>query len=178
MLLHSRFWWIVLLIVVFLLLATAVGAKEPTPAPSPAASAPVSPPAEDGAAGPRPGLLLLTNLLLHVVATVVGLRIGMKVFYESAMFGGFCGIVAIDAAVVAGMHLAGPLCSGFSALLGPQVVVTALVMVVTLHHFGFTKDRMTVIPAVLMAKAVGFFAEVVLRMLFLEAMVRYLGRAG
>ncbi len=53
-----------------------------------------------------------------------------------------------------------------------------MVMVVTLHHFGFTKDRFTVIPAVLVGKVFAFFGEVALRMLFLEALLRYAATKG
>lgn len=177
MLPHSRLFWFVLLVVVFLVLATALGAAA-QPAPQTPAAPAVAGPVEVLAPSAQPATVLAATLLLHLVATVVGLRLGMRIFYESAMARGFVAIVLIDVLVVAGMIWAGPLCDGFSALLGPQVVVTALAMVVTLHHFGFTKDRFTVIPTVLVAKAFGFFGEVALRMLFLDALLRWAAAQG
>ena len=159
----------------------------PTPAPAPApvptmvtrapektpAVAPVIEP-------PAPGALTvaLVTLALHLAATVLALRIGLKIFYENTLFSGFCMIVLIDALVVALLLLCAPLTDGFTKLWGPQVVVTALVMMVTVHHYGFSKDRFTVMPAVLVTKAIGFFAEVVLRMLFLDALTRLATEKG
>ena len=175
---HVRFWWFVLLVVVFLILTTALGAPlQPgpdTPPPPPAEAAPVPDvtPSEDLRT------VLVAKLLLHVLATVVALRLGMKIFYESAMPGGFFAIVGIDALVTAGMIVVAPLADGFTALLGPQLVVTGLAMVVTLHRYGFTKDRFTVIPTVLVTKAFGLFGEVALRLVFLDALLRWAALRG
>ena len=188
MLPHSRLWWFVLLVVGLLLLTTALYSQEasparpaaPVPPPTVVAPAPYTapvPPVERPAL-PSVQAVLLATLLLHVVATVVGLRAGMRIFYESVLFGGFLAILCVDALVVAAMLLGGPLTDGTSATLGAQTVVTALVMVITLHHFGFTKDRFTVMPAVLVAKAFGFFGEVVLRMLFLDSLLRFAVERG
>ncbi len=171
MMLHSRLWLFVLVVVVFLVLTTALGA------------APVEPPAaaavpEVVAPSDNPATVLAATLLLHLVATAIALRLGMKIFYESAMSGGFLAIVVIDALVVAAMIVTGPLSGGLTAMLGPQAVVTALVMVVTVHHFGFTKERFTVIPTVLVAKAFAFFGEVALRILFLDALLRWAAGRG
>lgn len=185
---HSRLWWFILTIFVFLLLTAALGSEGPTPTqktPPPSPAPTVVAPAPVGTAvepellpSAHPATVLAATLLLHLLATAVGLRAGMKVFYESTMFGGFCVIVLVDLMIVLAMTLCGPLTDGFTAMLGPQVVVTALVMVVTLHHFGFTKDRFTVIPAVLVGKVFAFFGEVALRMLFLEALLRYAATKG
>lgn len=153
----------------------------PTPAPTMVQRAPEkSPAAAPVVEPPAPGSLTvaLVTLALHVVATVIALRIGLKIFYENVLFSGFCMIVLIDALVVALLLLCAPLTDGFTKLWGPQVVVTALVMMVTVHHYGFSKDRFTVMPAVLVTKAVGFFAEVVLRMLFLDALTRLATEKG
>lgn len=150
-------------------------APAPTPVPTMVPRAPEKSPAVAPAVEtPPPSALAmsLATLALHVVATVVALRIGLKIFYENTLFSGFCMIVLIDAFVVALLLLGAPLTDGFTKLWGPQVVVTALVMVLTVHHYGFSKDRFTVMPAVLVTKAIGFFAEVVLRMLFLDALTR------
>lgn len=156
---------------------------KPAPAPTPTVvprEPEKSPFAKPAAVLPEPSAraAFLIALALHVVATVIALRIGMKIFYESALFGGFCMIVLLDALVLAALLLAAPLTDGFTALLGPQVVVTALAMMLTLHHYGFSKERFTVIPTVLATKAFGFFAEVALRMLFLEALTRFATEKG
>ncbi len=186
---HSRLWWFVLTVFIFLLLTTALCGAETKPVP-PTAPAPtvvvvtphpapaVTPEPGEVAPTPRPATTLLVTLLLHVVATVICLRAGMKIFFESVMFGGFCAIVLIDALIVATMILFASLTYGFTAMLGPQVVVTALVMAVTLHHFGFSKEWFTVMPSVLVTKAFGFFAEVALRMLFLDAILRWVAARG
>lgn len=171
MMLHSRLWLLVLVVVVFLVLTTALGA-----APAERSAAAAVP--EVVAPSESPGTVLAATVLLHLVATAIALRIGMKIFYESAMPGGFFAIVVIDALVVAAMILAAPLSDGLTAMLGAQVLVTALVMVVTVHHFGFTKARFTVIPTVLVAKAFAFFGEVALRMLFLDALLRWAADRG
>jgi hypothetical protein len=155
----------------------------PTPAPMPTQvpRAPEKSPTVTPAAPllePSALALAVATLALHLVATVFALRIGLKVFYENTLFGGFCMIVIIDALVLAALLICAPLTDGFTQLWGPQVVVTALVMVLTVHHYGFSKDRFTVMPAVLVTKAVGFFAEVVLRMLFLEALTRLATEKG
>ncbi len=183
MLPHSRFWLFVLTVVLFLLLATAVCASPPAdfaPAkPLPSATVSAAVPAQETGSGrelePSGGeaAVLAVRLLLHFIAAAVGLRVGMRIFYESTLWRGFLAILLFDTALVAGMELLGPLYDGFTALLGPQIVVTGLFMTITLQHFGFTKDRFTVIPAVLVAKAFGFFVEVVLRMLFLDVLLRW-----
>lgn len=188
MLPHSRFWLFVLTVVLFLLLTTAVcGAASPAPGsmkpepPAAAEAAPSATPAASPAEAPlsdKEATVLAARLLLHLIAVAIGLRVGMKIFYESTMWNGFVAILLIDTALVATMDLLAPLSGGFSGMLGPQVVVTGLAMVVTLHHFGFTKDRFTVIPTVLVAKAFGFFAEVVLRMLFLDVILRWAASRG
>ena len=166
--------------------ATPPEVAPPTPAPAPTPtmvprapekSPPVAPPP---IAPPAPSALAvsLATLALHLVATVLALRIGLKIFYENTLFSGFCMIVLIDAAIVALLLFLAPLTYGFTKLSGPQVVVTALVMVLTVHHYGFSKDRFTVMPAVLVTKAIGFFAEVVLRMLFLDALTRLATEKG
>ncbi len=184
---HSRLWWFVLTVFIFLLLTTALCGAEPKPVPPTAPAQTVvvvtphpasTPETSEVVPPPHPATTLLVTLLLHVVATVICLRAGMKIFFESAMFGGFCAIVLIDALIVAIMILCASLTDGFTAMLGPQVVVTALVMAVTLHHFGFTKEWFTVMPSVLVTKAFGFFAEVALRMLFLEAILRWVAARG
>ncbi len=184
---HSRIWHFLLLVVIFLLVTVALGrpAVQSTPAPSPGPEPRVlvqttipPPPVPDSPPAENPNTRMKVLLLLHVVATVFGLRAGMKVFYENTMWSGFLAIVAIDALAVGAMMLLGPMTEGFTAMLGPQVAVTGLIMMVTLHHFGFTKERFTVIPAVLLAKAFGFFAEVALRMLFLDALVRFATSRG
>ena len=144
---------------------------------APEKSPPVAPPP---IAPPAPSALAvsLATLALHLAATVLALRIGLKIFYENVLFSGFFMVVLIDTAIVALLLFFAPLTYGFTKLSGPQVVVTALVMVLTVHHYGFSKDRFTVMPAVLVTKAIGFFAEVVLRMLFLDALTRLATEKG
>ena len=156
-------------------------APAPTPVPTMVPRAPEKSPAVAPAVEtPPPSALAmsLATLALHLVATMVALRIGLKIFYENVLFSGFCMIVLIDAAIVALLLFFAPLTDGFTAMWGPQVVVTALVMVLTVHHYGFSKDRFTVMPAVLVTKAIGFFAEVVLRMLLLDALTRLATEKG
>ena len=138
----------------------------------PVVAPPIAPPAPSALA------VSLATLALHLVATVLALRIGLKIFYENVLFSGFFMVVLIDTAIVALLLFFAPLTYGFTKLSGPQVVVTALVMVLTVHHYGFSKDRFTVMPAVLVTKAIGFFAEVVLRMLFLDALTRLATEKG
>ena len=126
----------------------------------------------------EPWPVLFATLLLHVLATVFGLRAGMKLFYENAVLAGFVAVVAIDVLVVLAMELAGPFTEGASATLGPQAVVSAIVMVPTLYRFGFTKDHVTVLLAVAVGKTLGTLAEVALRFLFLDAMLRHLAGLG
>lgn len=184
MLPHSRFWLFVLTVVLFLLLATALcGAATrdcmvASVASTVAPAAPSAVPPADAQLGNKEATVLAAKLLLHLVAVAFGLRVGMKIFYESAMWGGFVAIVLIDTVVAGAMSLSASFFGDVFAMLGPQVVVTGLVMIITLHHFGFTKDRFTVIPAVLVAKAFGFFAEVALRMLFLDAILRSAAARG
>ncbi|HLP09807.1 MAG TPA: hypothetical protein VK178_16730 [Opitutaceae bacterium] len=182
---HTRLWWFILLFVVFLILATALGATShvqaspnPAPAPSPWLTSPEPAPPADVPPSEDLRTVLAAKLLLHVIATIIALRLGMKVFYESAMVRGFLAIVAIDTLVTAVMIVVAPLSDGFTALLGPQLVVTGLVMIVTLHRYGFTKDRFTVIPTVLVTKAFGFFGEVALRLVFLDALLRWAALRG
>jgi len=139
---------------------------------------PVAPAGERGAGAAEPPPQLWAKLLLHVLATVFGLRAGMKLFYENVMLAGFVAVVLIDALVVLALALAAPLCGGVSAKLAPQTIVTALVMVVTLHRFGFAKDRGTVLLAVVVAKGFGVLGEVGLRLLFLDAILRQLAGLG
>jgi hypothetical protein len=186
MLPHSRVWWFVLLVVVFLVLATVVAARtagRSSGTSSVSALVSVVAPETAGASEevlPSEDLrtVLAVKLLLHVVATVVALRLGMKVFYESAMLRGFLAIVAVDTLVTAVLTVVAPLSGGFTAMLGPQLVVTGLVMVVTLRRYGFTKDRFTVIPTVLVTKAFAAFGEIALRLLFLEALLRWAALRG
>ena len=147
-------------------------ARTPTPTMVPRALEKT--PVEKPEVVPEPSALALAlaTLALHTVATVIALRIGLKIFYENTLFGGFCMIVLIDTLVVAALLLCAPLSDGFTALWGPQVITTALVMVLTVHHYGFSKDRFTVMPSVFVTKAFGFFAEVALRMLFLDSVAR------
>jgi hypothetical protein len=180
---HARLWWLLFTILLFVVVTTALCGEGPQPAPAAAPTLVQAPPAPapavpDVRPSAQPATVLAATLLLHLLATAVGLRAGMKIFYESTMFGGFCVIVLVDLLLVVAMTLLGPATDGFTTMLGPQLVVTALAMVITLHHFGFTKDRFTVIPTVLVAKAFGFFGEVALRMLFLEALLRYAATQG
>lgn len=160
----------------------------PPPAPAPARSptptmvprALETTPVEKPEVVPEPSALALAlaTLALHTIATAIALRIGLKIFYENMLFGGFCMIILIDTLVVAALLFCAPLSDGFTAMWGPQVVTSALVMVLTVHHYGFSKDRFTVMPAVLVTKAFGFFAEVALRMLFLDSVARLTAKLG
>lgn len=175
MLPHPRLWPFVL-IAMSLVLTTVVA--DPQTAPAQPASAAVPAAGPDDALSENPWVMLGATLLLHVVATAVALRLGMKIFYESMMAGGYAAIILVDALIAGVMTFFGPLTEGFTAMLGPQLVVTAGVMVLMLHRQGFTKAWFTVIPTVLVTKAFAFFGEVVLRMLFLEAMLRWAAARG
>jgi hypothetical protein len=184
---HVFRWLAVMVLAGGQLLAMAawpVGASRPcvhmlgTAAVLPETGGAVGPPAARRVWMAEPKPQLCARLLLHVLATVFGLRAGLKLFYENTLLVGCVAVVLLDTLVILAMVLVAPWCGGVSALLVPQGMVSAPVMVATLHRFGFTKDRGTVILAVVVAKGLGFLGEVGLRLLFLDAILRYLTALG
>lgn len=127
---------------------------------------PAVPQHEDKISWPK----LLVSIVLHFGITLLALRIAFKVEEMDALWSGTLAIAAIDLGVYTALELLGPVTSGISSGGSIEGAVGALVMVVTVQKFCFTKKLSYAIATALVVKLVVQLCHIFLFVLLLNVL--------
>lgn len=121
---------------------------------------------------PEFGARFAVALLLHFVITLLALRLAFRIEEMDALWSGILAIGAIDLVVYGALEVLGPATSGLSSMVGIESGIGALVMVVTIQKFCFTKKLQYAVVTAMSVKTVVQLCDMFLFPLVLRALFR------